>query len=228
MGRITGGVNIGSIPGLITYLNADVFTSGSTSWDNLLTSGVSTGSLVNGPTYTSGPIASINFDGINDHANINLPNAGTYSTISVEGWIKWISYNNGMFLGMDGYDVFTANNCLGYNNGQSNVVGIDAATVNSLGLIGNWKHYVFVMNSSGLLSQNKIYINSIPYALTPVLNSDGNCLGISTNLRLCEWNNTVGNYAGNLSYSTCLVYNRELTQSEITTNFNGTKVIYGL
>ena len=65
MGRITGGVNIGSIPGLITYLNAEVFTSGSTNWDNLLNPGISTGSLVNGPTYTSGPIASINFDGIN-------------------------------------------------------------------------------------------------------------------------------------------------------------------
>jgi hypothetical protein len=228
MGRITGGVNIGSIPGLITYLNANVFTSGSTNWDNLLTSGVSTGSLVNGPTYTSGPIASINFDGINDHANINLPNAGTYSTISVEGWIKWIGGTGGMFLGMDGYDVWTNGGCLGYNNGASNVVGIDAATVNSLGLIGNWRHYVFVINSSGLLSQNKIYINSIPYALTPVVAADGNCLGISTNLRLCEWNNTVGNYAGNLSYSTCLVYNRELTQSEITNNFNGQKSIYGL
>ena len=227
MGRITGGVNIGSIPGLITYLNAEVFTSGSTSWGNLLSPGVSTGSLVNGPTYTSGPIASINFDGINDHANINLPNAGTYSTISVEGWIRWNS-GTGMFLGMDSYDVYTANGCLGYNNGQSNVVGIDAATVNSLGLIGNWKHYVFVINSSGLLSQNKIYINSISYTLTPVLAADGNCLGISTNLRLCEWNNTVGNYAGNLSYATCLVYNRELTQSEITNNFNGQKSIYGL
>ena len=227
MGRITGGVNIGSIPGLITYLNADVFTSGSTNWDNLLTSGVSTGSLVNGPTYTSGPIASINFDGINDHANINLPNAGTYSTISIEGWIRWNS-GTGMFLGMDSYDVWTNSDCLGYNNANSNVVGINAATVTSLGLIGNWRHYVFVMNASGLLSQNKIYINGVSQILTPVVGGDGTCSGISTNLRLCEWNNTVGSYAGNLSYSTCLVYNRELTQSEITNNFNGTKVIYGL
>jgi len=228
MGRITGGVNIGSIPGLITYLNAEVFTSGSTNWDNLLNPGISTGSLVNGPTYTSGPIASINFDGINDHANINLPNAGTYSTISVEGWIRWNVGNGGMFFGMTTYDIWTSGGALGYNNGQGNVVGIDATTVNSLGLIGNWKHYVFVMSVNGLLSQNKIYINSIPYTLTPVQGGDGVAPGFDTNLRLCEWNNTVGNYAANLSYSTCLIYNRELTQEEITNNFNGQKSIYGL
>jgi hypothetical protein len=132
-----------------------------------------------------------------------------------------------MFLGMTTYDVWTQSNTLGFNNGNSNVIGINAETVTSLGLLGNWKYYTFVMNKSGLLSTNKIYINGTSVGpLTAVVESDGNIPGFNTNLRLCSWNN--GGFNGNMQYSNLQVYNRELSTQEISQNFNAMKSRFNL
>jgi hypothetical protein len=188
-----------------------------TTWYDLSGNG-NNGFLINGPTYSSDGGGSLIFDGSDDYANVSLPGALSYTTITICGFIKWLSFGGDMFLGMSLYDVWTAGNCLGYNNANGNVVGIDAATVTSLGLLGNWKHYTFVMNSSGLLSNNKIYIDGVSVgALTPVVGGDGTIPGFSTNLRLCDWNE--GGYYGNLQYGNLQVYNRELTQSEIQQNY---------
>ena len=188
-----------------------------TTWYDLSGNG-NNGFLINGPTYSSDGGGSLIFDGSDDYANVSLPGALSYTTITICGFIKWLSFGGDMFLGMSLYDVWTASNCLGYNNANGNVVGIDAATVTSLGLLGNWKHYTFVMNSSGLLSNNKIYIDGVSVgALTPVVGGDGTIPGFSTNLRLCDWNE--GGYYSNLQYGNLQVYNRELTQSEIQQNY---------
>jgi hypothetical protein len=183
------------------------------------------GTLVNSPTYSSDNGGSIIFDGVDDACNIPIPNASSYSTITICGFIKWLSFGSDMFLGMTTYDVWTAGNCLGYNNGNGNVIGIDAATVTSLGLLGEWKHYTFVMNSSGLLSTNKIYINGVSVGpLTAVVGGDSGAPGFATNLKLCDWNN--GGYYANLQYGNVMTYSRELTPSEILQNFNATKGRY--
>jgi hypothetical protein len=124
--------------------------------------------------------------------------------------------------------VWTAANTLGFNNGAGNVVGINSSTVASLGLLGNWKHYTFVMNSSGLLSNNKIYINGVSVgSLSAVVGGDSNAPGFATNLRLCGWNND-GGYRGNLQYGNFQVYNRELTVGEINQNFNAQRGRFGI
>jgi hypothetical protein len=187
------------------------------SWFDLSGNDYST-SLVNTPTYSTNGGGSIIFDGTNQYADIYMPNALSYTTITICGFIKWLTFGSDMFLGMSLYDVWTAGNCLGYNNANGNVVGIDAATVTSLGLLGNWKHYTFVMNSSGLLSTNKIYINGVSVGtLTPVVGSDGAIPGFNTTLRLCDW--LEGGYNSNLQFSNLMVYNRELTPSEILKNY---------
>ena len=127
---------------------------------------------------------------------------------------------------MSTYDIWTQGNTLGYNNGASNVIGINAATVTSLGLLGNWKHYAFVMNSSGLLSTNKIYINSVSQTLTAVVGGDGNIPGLATTLRLSSWLN--GGFYGNVSYANCKVYNRALTALEVQQNYNAQKSRFGI
>jgi len=203
-------VNIKSYPGT------------GTTWYNI-SGGSNHATMNNGVTFAD---QAMTFDGVDDYAALSLPAAATYTAVTIEGFIKWNSANSGMFLGFSGYDVWTANGCLGYNNGQSNVVGINAATVTSLGLIGRYHHYAFVMNRSGLMSLNKIYINGVPMTISAVVAADGNAPGLSTTLRLASWNN--GGYHGNVSYGNVRIYGRELSPSEIQKNFAATRGRYGV
>ena len=230
MSTLSGGPNI-VMDGLLVHLdagNTKSFTSGSTTWYNISRNS-SNGTLTNGPIFNSGSGGSIIFDGLNDYCDITIPSINSYDTIAICGFIKWISFNSGMFLGFTTYDVWTSSNTLGYNNGNSNVIGINASTVTSLGLLGNWRHYTFVMNKTGSLSTNKIYINGISQgALTAVVAADGVIPGFSTNLRLALWNNTTSSYNGNLQFGNLQVYNRELTAAEVAQNYNATKGRFGL
>jgi hypothetical protein len=214
--------------GLVVNLDASnpaSYPGSGTTWTDLSVNG-NNGTLVNGPTFSSDNGGSIVFDGSNDYANIPIPLATSYSTVTIEAFIKWISFNSGMFLGFNTYDVWTSGNTLGYNNGASNVIGINAATVSSLGLLGNYKQYTFVMNSSGLLSTNKIYINGASQSISPVVGADGNIPGLATNLRLASWNN--GGFHGNVQYGNLNVYNRALSDQEILQNYNAQKSRFGL
>ena len=184
------------------------------------------GLLVNGPSFSPVDGGAIVCDGTNDYMDLPIPSSSSLSTITVEGFIKWNSSNNGMFLGMNTYDVYTYAGALGYNNGASNVIGISAETVTSLGLVGNYKHYAFVMNKTGLLTTNKIYINGILQSMTVVRGLDGNIPGFNNNLRLCSWNNT--GFYGNFSFGNIRVYNRELTVTEVQQNYNAQKARYGI
>jgi len=98
-----------------------------TAWTDLSGLG-NNATLVNGASYSNNGIT---FDGINDYADIPIPLALSYSAVTISGLIKWNTFNSGMFLGFTTYDIWTASNCLAYNNGASNVVGINAATVTS-------------------------------------------------------------------------------------------------
>jgi hypothetical protein len=212
--------------GLILALDAANLRSypgSGTTWTDLSRGG-NNGTLTNGPTFNADKGGNIIFDGTNDYADITLPSGLT--TLTIEAFIKWNSFNGGMFLGFNTYDIWTQSNTLGYNNGASNVIGIDAATVTSLGLLGNWKHYVFTMNSSGLLSTNKIHINGVQQSISAVVASDGSIPGIGTTLRLAGWLN--GGYNGAVTYGYARGYNRGLTDTEIRQNYNATKTRFGL
>jgi hypothetical protein len=227
---------------MATYYNPRIITSGlvvcldaantksypgsGTTWSDLSGNG-NAGTLTNGPTFSSANRGAIIFDGVNDYADIPLPLSAGYSTITIEGFIKWNSFNDGMFLGFTNYDVWTLGNALGYNANGSYPIGIDASTVTSLGLLGNYKHYAFVMNSSGLLSTNKIYINGVSqFMSTAVPGGDKSIPGFSTTLSLATWNDR--NYYASMQYANVKVYNKELTSIEIAQNFNAYRSRFGI
>jgi hypothetical protein len=198
-----------------------------TTWRDLTSNG-SNGTLYNGPTFSSDGGGSIIFDGSDDYSDISIPSITSYGTITICAFIKWLSFGDDMFFGMTTYDVWTYANTLGFNSGAGNVVGISSSTVTSLGLLGNWKHYTFVMNSSGLLSNNKIYINGVSVgSLSAVVGGDASTPSFATNLRLCGWNND-GGYRSNIQYGNFQVYNRELTVGEINQNFNAQRGRFGI
>ena len=214
--------------GLTLCLDAGFISSyqgSGTTWYDIAYSGFN-GTLTNGPTYNSSNGGTIVFDGTNDYCDISTSQM-TSSLITITGFIKWVAGTGGMFFGFTTYDVWTQSGNLGYNIGASDVYGISSATVTSLGLIGNWAHYTFVMTSTGSIpTNNKIYINGNLQTLAQRLGTTTNSPGFGSNLRLCSWN--AGGFYGNLQYGSLQVYNRALTQTEITQNYNAQKSRYGL
>ena len=65
-----------------------------------------------------------------------------------------------MIFGFNLYDVWTQNGAMGFNTASSDQYGISSTQVTNLGLLNQWKHYVFEMRSDVSYTNNKIYINS--------------------------------------------------------------------
>jgi hypothetical protein len=144
----------------------------------------------------------------------------TASRITVEMWALVDDFASGMFFGWYIHDVWTAGGTLGYNTGQGDVYGIPAARINQLNIRDRWAHYVFVMQA-GDYNQNKIYINGVEQSLsqqysnqyTPYTNFN------SGNGRIGGWR-LENSYQQVMDLGIFKIYNRQLTQAEITTSYN--------
>ena len=167
-------------------------------------------------------------DGTNDYIDFSVPNVGT--TLSIEMWVRAKSFvSNGMFLGFNIYDVWTGNGGLGYNTGASDVYGLTSTQVANLGLLNQWKHYVFEMRSDVAYTNNKIYVNGQNQSLSQVAAAEnaGNRNFNSGNGRIGSWRSS-NNFYMSMDHSQFRVYNRALTPQEVLQNFNATKKRYGL
>lgn len=187
--------------------------------------------LINGAVFRTGSEGgSVFFDGSNDHATGSIQGLSSETTITVETFYNWNDegINGRMFFGFTSYDVWTQSGNLGYNNGASNIIGITADEVNSLGIRGSFHHYTFVMrNSSSNLTDNKLYIDGNLKSISAVLNNDGACKNFTDNFQINSWNNNDGYFnKANIAYFR--IYNRELSQEEVTQNYNATKQRFNL
>jgi hypothetical protein len=213
--------------GLVLCLDAadrNSYSGTGTVWKDISANNNSA-TLAAGPGYSFSNGGYFTFNGSTQYTQMSIPQILSLSTITIECTINWVSNNGGMFLGFGGginYDVWTNGGNLGYNNGASNVVGISSATVTSLGLIGNFKHYTFVMNSSGNLSTNLIYINGIQQTVAVRVGADGANVAFNSVLYLATWQ-SASSFFGNIACANFRVYNRALSQNEITQNYNALK-----
>jgi hypothetical protein len=185
-----------------------------------------------------------------NHIISTIPGIGTDtpSKISVEMWTKIndfrghfagsVGNSGGMLFSFGVYDVWTGdseiNGVLGFNSFDASCTGISSATVQSLGLEGNWKHYVFVMtagvSTTAILTENKIYINASDQG-TLVHNRPGSpgspANKYFANGQLKINGNDVGSYFDdyklNMDVGTVRVYNRALSAAEVTQNYNALK-----
>jgi len=238
--------------GLVVYydaLNNKSYPGSGTSWLDL-TPYNNTGSLTGGSTPV--PIANgyASFSGVNNSEIVDINDIGEINTTTnyatVDMWAKIktpIAPNiEGSMFGWNIYSMtfrlFGAGGnlrYLGFDTAINDQYGIDTATLATLGLENNWKHYCFVFvngNSSqgNLPKENqKIYINSVNQPLSQVAGTD------SANNRLFSFTSTsdaqfpgirFGSGADrlvNMDVASIKIYNRELTQAEITQNFNAHK-----
>ena len=216
--------------GLVLYLdaaNTKSYPKSGTSWYDL-SGNRNTGTLTNGPTFNSADGGSIVFDGSNDYVDFFAPNLGTTATI--EMWVKLgAAYSNKMFFGWLNYDVYCASGNIGYNTNNGDIYGITSATVSSLGLVNNWKHYIFEMRSDVAYTNNKIYINGVNQSLSQILGSEvaASRTFNSGNGRIADFR-AEGSYNIPMNCASFKVYNRALSASEVLQNYNATKGRFSL
>ena len=201
--------------------------SGSGTTVNGLISGIGF-TLVNGVGFGTTGTRYFTFDGVDDNIPFNIPNVGT--TITIEMWAKIKSFNIissfGMPFGFLPYNVITYIG-LGYNTANSDQYGLNTTQVTNLGLLNQWKHYVFEMRSDVSYTNNKIYINGQAQTLSQVASTE---LTInrhfnSGNGRISSWLN--GNdFHQAMDIAQFRVYNRALSATEIFQNYHATKGRY--
>jgi len=210
--------------GIVLNLDAGVSSSYSgvgTSWTDLSGNG-NTGTLINGPTYTSSNGGSIAFDGTNDRittGDMFDPNSNftfsvwsrTNATSKVHTWISRYSQTGSIQIRV----VNTGNNVQVVDNHVVNV-GIFADTS-----ISSNQTYNVVVNRSG--NVYSCYINGVYRSQFTNANSytyAANTIGSNYFTATDEY------FSGNIYAMSC--YNRALTEAEIQQNYNATKGRYGL
>ena len=213
--------------GLVLHLDAGntaSYNGSGTTWNDL--SGNGSNVTLTSTAFNSASGGSIVFNGTSSYANFNA-NIGSTSAVTVDIWVKTNSLNapNGsMYFGFGLYDVWTKVGAIGFNTSSGDLFGLTTTRVENLGIEGVWKHLVFIMNA-GSVSNNKIYVNGINQTSLSQVYSGFNSTNANFNSgsgRISGWRNDL-NWLMNLNVASFKLYNRELSQQEITNNFNASK-----
>ena len=208
--------------GLVFYLDAanpKSYVSGSTVWNDISRGG-NTGTLVNGPTFNSGNGGSIVFDGVDDGVNlistITLGNGNW--TISMWAYANSFPSNFGRLISNNNSG--PVSNAFGMASGKISYHSYLVSWTQQLGNttlnVGNWYNLIWVNTSGSMV----MYVNGVAdsNSFTSTTSNGGpiNCIG----------KNWANSFSGRVA--TTQIYNRALTQTEITQNYNSTKSRFGL
>ena len=211
---------------LVLHLDAGnplSYSGSGTTWNDL--SGNGSHVTLTSTTYNAANGGSIGFNGTSSYANFNA-NIGSTNVVTVEMWVKINSLNaprGAMLFGFNLYDAWTANGHLGYNTSNNDLYGIASTRVSAIDVEGNWEHLVFVMNA-GSKTNNKIYVNGVSETMAQQQAAfDGTVANFNSGAgRISSWRFD-GNWFINMHVSSFKVYNRELSQQEISNNYNASR-----
>jgi hypothetical protein len=217
--------------GLVLYLdaaNSISYVSGSTIWRDI-SGNNNNGTLTNGPTFNSNNVGSIVFDGVNDR--IDLPNATSLwtSNFTINFYIKSNLLGNQFIFSNGSYGSAATN--IWFGGGALNNFAVFLRRTDGTGAVG----YNFTLPAL----YNILGYYSIVY------NVGDNTLKLHQNSSLVESKNTslvdpswmpngwrIGNSNGwpsvNGDIYNFSIYNRALSQQEITQNYNATKSRFNL
>jgi hypothetical protein len=227
--------------GLSLYLDAGYrpsYPSSGTTWNNMSGLSGGTGTLINGPTYSSSNGGYITFDGSDDYANLgDFSYNRTYFSVFI--WLNFPTYHAG-------WDVGTINKWyVGGSNGTGNEWSIGPNNVNGPCPFGvtvqygpggsstisvddnvnyatnTWYYLGFTWNSGTL----KLYVNGVERGSATTANTTAQTttqpLAIATFYNFTQ-------YMTNLKVGVAKIYNRTISGTEITQNYNAQKSRYGL
>jgi len=220
--------------GLVLALDAadrNSYVSGSLIWNDM-SGNAYTGSLVNGPSFSSGSGGSIVFDGVDDYANLGNILNYTLENFSFSYWVNFNSLTTnqsgngpvilykGSYLENGYYDQIT-NGAVTFLTNQSGVLQF---TNTNTGIIAiqNWYNIAHTRNGSSI----KIYVNGTDATLNA--GTHINPAPSTNNFTLSLYNNPLFRVYGNTRVSQFLNYNRALSSQEVLQNYNAQKSRFGL
>jgi hypothetical protein len=197
--------------------NTKSYPGSGTTWTDLSGRG-NTGTLVNGPTYSSANGGSIVFDGTNDYVNFSSIFNFTVGSISV--WFKTSNAGSSYRALIDkseSWGLFLKDNVLityDFGNATDRTTGLNVAT-------GTWQNVTMTFTETvGTPSNNAIiYLNGNPVLTTTVKWATFGAFQISAQ-------NGSQNFSGNIAQAS--VYNRALSAGEVSQNFNALRYRYGI
>jgi len=224
--------------GLVLALDAadrNSYVSGSTTWTDL--SGNSyNGILTNGPTFDSGSGGSIVFDGTNDYvtgSSTTTFNLSTNQNYTVCAWIN----PNFTDASTSTYAVFNytgpgstflrtyirwEGTSLGFYVDTADNGGGSAWRFKPTFAANTWNYLCFVHTSANTV---QFYFNGVLYS--PVVLFTNSKTGV-TNFPVTIGYGSVNSYYWNGKIATTSVYNRALSATEITQNYNAQKSRFNL
>jgi hypothetical protein len=178
------------------------------------------GTLVNGPAYTGSDYGAIVFDGVDDYIVTNYTANPTYFTLELI--VKPGNISTGtskVFLGK--YNGSGDDYWIGLQSSNSNLIFSVNGSVLSSNIIPNTSTYYIITAVVGV-TLRKIYVNGI-------LQNSTSTTSTSPGGRLAIANfGDFGFFATQMTSPSLKIYNRELTDSEITQNFNALRGRYGI
>ena len=185
----------------------------------------SSGTLLNGPTYSSNFGGYLNYDGANDYTTIPHSSAiNLTDNITVSMWCRmndlaYDYYPLSKMSGLNGYEFgFSAASgkmYLGIRNNAGD--GFKAATASTTVNRGIWTHYTGTKSGTGV----SIFINGVysgGLALTYI--------GSLSNSVAFSLGSANGSYYTPCDISQVLLYSRKLTDEEIEQNYDATRKRY--
>ena len=211
--------------GLVLYLdaaNTRSYPGNGTVWSDLSRSGIN-GTLTNGPTFNSGNGGSVVFDGTN-----NFVQCTGSLTLTAATFVSWIRRN-----GTQGqYDGIL------FSRG-TNVTGINFQTSNQLGYHWNnaintygWQSGLTIPDATWcMVAVSVTSTTATAYlcqsgGITTATNTVSHGSSILNDIKLAQDDAGGRFFTGNIAIAQ--IYNRALSSTEITQNFNATKGRYGL
>lgn len=213
------------------FSNILCYSGSGTSISNLISGGVS-GTLVNGPTFSSDAGGCIVLDGSNDYISFGTTGLAPAST-TVEVWFR-ASANYGTsnihVISMDNNDTPENRIIINamktqfavYDDGAYKMSGLGTATAFST---NTWIHAIFTTtNGSQVGYQNAVQVNSGTGSYTGSSNSNLYEFTAGT------YNRPSAGYGGYFqgSIAQIRVYNRVLTPAEVSQNFNSQRSKFGV
>jgi hypothetical protein len=212
--------------------NAGSYSGSGTTWIDI-SGNSNTGTLVNGPTYSSANGGSIVFDGTDDYvlvpSNASIPYTSSARTVNIwfytnsATWAKDVNSlffygtgTNGQAFGID-MDVYPQMEVFTWGG-----VGRDLTFNTTYSQVG-WKNICVTYDGSTTIL---IYENGV---FTQTLTLTASCNTLSSGVYIGAINPSVlagGYYNGNIAQSS--IYNRALSASEVSQNFNATRGRFGI
>ena len=217
--------------------NTKSYVSGSTIWRDL-TNPLVSGSLVNGPTFDINNGGSIVFDGVNDYVD-NIGSVSDFSFIqntgifTISSWVRLTDLSSARyFLGNNDGTTSSKGFWFGYNSSNGALWFAITYGVGGQNTISYIRNNFFTDSTWVLVTCVGNGTTCQFYKNSQIFDSSGALGVLSTGnstrtLSIGRINNFNGEYwKGNISQTS--IYNRALSQQEITQNYNATKTRFGL